>query len=112
IMALHPLIDAILVGQPEVAAYEFINFCTQKKENCSKQFSFAYRASTSNNIVIDPIITNTLSLDELPLPKRTIEVREATSHVNLEASRGCHFNCSFCHLSKTSVSFRSPQNVL
>src|SRR5207253_10506672 len=72
----------------------------------------AYRASTSNNIVIDPIITNTLSLDELPLPKRTIEVREATSHVNLEASRGCHFNCSFCHLSKTSVSFRSPQNVL
>ena len=39
-----------------------------------------------------------ISLNDLPFPVRDIEEGENGQYVNLEASRGCLFNCSFCHI--------------
>ncbi|HBL77059.1 MAG: hypothetical protein A2W90_19190 [Bacteroidetes bacterium GWF2_42_66] len=113
IMSTHKLIDAVLVGQPEIAALEFVQYCTSSNEHCFKEFSFAYRSSDNEDLIIDPLkIKKTIALDDLPFPKRSVELIEETTHVNLEASRGCHFNCSFCHHSKTNVNYRSPENVV
>jgi radical SAM superfamily enzyme YgiQ (UPF0313 family) len=37
-------------------------------------------------------------LSALPFPARDIEVMEDVGYVNMEASRGCRFGCSFCHV--------------
>lgn len=37
------------------------------------------------------------ALNDLPFPARDIEMRENINFINIEASRGCNFSCSFCH---------------
>ncbi len=63
-------------------------------------------------------LTFAISLNDLPFPARDIE--EDGQYVNIEASRGCLFNCSFCHIpsmrqtgaSKYSLAIRDPVLVV
>ena len=43
-------------------------------------------------------LSSAISLNSMPFPARDIEAKEDAQYVNLEASRGCFFNCSFCHI--------------
>lgn len=111
IMAANPFVDAILVGQPEVAALDFV----QSESNTNQggtTYSFARRDHVQTDMIVAPVVGRTVALENLPHPKRSVEIEETTPHVNLEASRGCTFGCSFCHLSKTAISYRSPASVI
>ncbi len=57
---------------------------------------------------------------ELPFPARDIEKIEKVSYINIESSRGCLMNCSFCHVAliarntrpKNKIEFRDPIQVV
>jgi len=61
-----------------------------------------------------------ITLDELPFPARDIEALERGSFINIEASRGCIYNCSFCHVplmgpqkeGMTTLDVRDPIKVV
>lgn len=61
-----------------------------------------------------------IPLSDLPFPARDIEQKEMVSFVNIEASRGCLFDCSFCHIPLMSempaktlpINMRDPVHVV
>ncbi|QQS16055.1 MAG: radical SAM protein [Candidatus Moraniibacteriota bacterium] len=59
-------------------------------------------------------------LNQLPFPARDVEKEELGSYINIEASRGCIYNCSFCHIPLATrkektvavMDFRDPVKVV
>lgn len=106
-------VDGILVGQPECAALDFVNYCIDSGRPNLEEAQFTRRDEIDSAKIINPIfIKKGIPLNDLPLPKRTVEKIEVTPHANIEASRGCAFNCSFCHLNKSPLTYRSPKAVV
>jgi tyrocidine synthetase III len=80
------------------------------KEKVAKQFSFT-SLSIGNKDKINPLVTasrpHIKNFDQLPRPSRTlidyekyhqyIGIAMAKHTVSIQTSRGCPFNCAFCH---------------
>lgn len=92
-------VDGIILGQPEETVYELIN--SFSKDFNKWDFSCPggiWRDTKDNSIKKAEKRKIKLGLDDLPFPARDIEKEEQVSYVNLEASRGCNFICSYCHV--------------
>ncbi len=114
-------LDGIFVDQPEASVIGLLP--TMSEDLMS--WDFQSLGSISRNPITGVVgvyrpIREPIPLSELPFPVRDIEAKERASFVNIEASRGCLFDCSFCHIplmSSTSVrslslNIREPELVV
>ncbi len=99
LMKIESWIDGIILGEPEKTVLELVNAFLDNGLNCDIKCLGGIWRNSRNGIVIKSVsIISPLSLNELPFPARDIEKIENGNYINLEASRGCIFNCSFCHI--------------
>lgn len=61
-----------------------------------------WRDPTTQLCTVYKVRVPQLSMDDLPFSTRDIERCEKGAFVNIEASRGCIFQCSFCHVPPTT----------
>ncbi len=99
LMAALGWLDGIFIDQPETSAGLLLETMTSDFST----WDFASPGSISRNpltavIGEHKLLTQPLPLSALPFPVRDIEEVEDVGYVNMEASRGCFFDCSFCHV--------------
>ena len=92
-------LDGVLLDQPEASAIRLLSTVSDDL----KSWDFESLGSVSRNPVSGIIgtyrpIESLVPLSDLPFPARDIEAKEDVLFVNIEASRGCLFDCSFCHI--------------
>lgn len=121
ILADHLWLDGVIVGQPEESAAELIKCLSG--ENLSWDLNCPggiWRDPTTGALTELTSRTSTVSLDALPFPARDLEVQEWGNYCNIEATRGCMYKCTFCHITATTVmdrksgfdNVRSPERVV
>jgi hypothetical protein len=92
-------LDGIFVDQPEASAsalLESMSIDLSSWDICSPG---SISRNPSTGFVGEHIpLRHPIPLSSLPFPARDIEEGEDVQYVNLEASRGCIFTCSFCHI--------------
>lgn len=99
IMKEEKWVDGIILGEPEKTVVDLINSLNRKNDRWDfKCPGGIWRNPKTNEIISGGVRAITKSLDELPFPARDIEKKEDVAYVNIEGSRGCIFNCSFCHV--------------
>ncbi|MFA6594414.1 MAG: radical SAM protein [Candidatus Buchananbacteria bacterium] len=118
IMADLPWLDGIIIGQPEETALELLSLISQKKP-IKKCAGGIWRKATGGRVSSYQLRSHRLKLNELPFPRRDVEKTERGLYVNLEASRGCVGQCSFCHIPLISnltgcsaIDYRQPKLVV
>lgn len=99
IMARLPWLDGIFIGQIESSATQLLSTMSEDLA----LWNFLAPGVISRNTATGLIegykpLANSISLSDLPFPARDIECKEDSLFVNIEASRGCLFSCSFCHI--------------
>lgn len=92
-------LDGIIIDQIEASAKCLLSTMSQDLES----WNVASPGSLSRNpitLVVEKHVRlmNPIPLSDLPFPARDIETGEDVLYVNIEASRGCLFDCSFCHI--------------
>lgn len=91
-------IDGVITGAIEETSLALVNSlnkdCSNFDTNCPRGI---WRKPSTNQISSNKIRNATISLNKLPFPARDIEAQENVKYINIEASRGCAFGCSFCH---------------
>jgi anaerobic magnesium-protoporphyrin IX monomethyl ester cyclase len=114
-------LDGIFVDQPEVSVVGL--FSTMSEDLMSSDFQSCgsiSRNTTTGIVGVYRPIKKPIPLSQLPFPARDVEAKENVSFVNIEASRGCLFDCSFCHtplmsgvtLKSLSLNIRDPKLVV
>jgi radical SAM superfamily enzyme YgiQ (UPF0313 family) len=90
----EPVVDYIVKGEGETIFAELIDKINNKLSlaDCAGIF---WR--NNNNVVENPSAPLLDQLDELPFPYRMKRKISNVAHFNLETSRGCLANCSFCN---------------
>lgn len=99
IMKNNNFIDGVILGDPEETICALIK--SANKEFSRWDYSLpggVWRDKVNKKIIFAKKREVSPDLDSLPFPARDIEKKENVSYINLEASRGCLFNCSFCHV--------------
>lgn len=110
IMSKNKFIDGILIGDPEETASELIKSADNKFSKWDYNLSGGvWRNQKTKKVIFAEKRKISQSLDSLPFPERDIEKMENVSYINLEASRGCIFNCSFCHVPAYHSQTTSPR---
>lgn len=98
-MQLEPWLDGIIIGNPEETALELLNSLSDDllmwNFSCSGGI---WRIPKTGELIVNCPRKQSKSLDELPFPARDIETQENSAYINIEATRGCYYNCSFCHV--------------
>jgi anaerobic magnesium-protoporphyrin IX monomethyl ester cyclase len=92
IMRVEKWVNGIIIGDPEETVLELLN-SMDKDYNWDKSIIGGYWENigfTGHRTPVD--------INKLPFPARDIETREKSAQINMEASRGCVYNCSFCHV--------------
>ncbi|PIR38944.1 MAG: hypothetical protein COV34_00120 [Candidatus Zambryskibacteria bacterium CG10_big_fil_rev_8_21_14_0_10_42_12] len=92
-------LDGIFMDQLEASAARLLSTMT---EDCTS-WDFLSHGVISRNLKTRTVedhrpLADPVPLSDLPFPARDIEMEENVSFVNIEASRGCLFDCSFCHI--------------
>jgi len=116
---LNPYIDFVVYGEGEYTFPEFLK-SVLKKSSFESVKGLAYKEN--GKIRVNPPVPLISNLDELPVPAfDLINVKNYTSVLaeknpvlSIFTSRGCPFNCSFCHRVHFGKKFRahSPERVL
>lgn len=99
IMKNNNFIDGIILGDPEETICALIK--SANKDFSRWDYSLpggVWRDKVNKKIIFTKKREVSPDLDSLPFPARDIETKENVAYINLEASRGCLFNCSFCHV--------------
>lgn len=116
IMESNGWVDGIIIESPEWVSLELVKTIRDGKRISSCRGGL-WRVG--NNVRHSAAPAPKVSLDDLPFPARDIEAAESESYVNIEASRGCLYNCSFCHIPLISgkrpdgsLDVRSPSKVV
>lgn len=107
LMSELPWLDGVFIDQLEVSANQLLSTMS----NDLSSWNLLSPGGVSRNPRTGIVGTHTplmspVPLSTLPFPARDIEAVEDVGFVNIEASRGCLFDCSFCHIpliSETSV---------
>lgn len=121
LLTFYKEIDGILIGDAEETSLELANSMLNNND-----FSWdikikggIWRDPNSKKIINNSLRETKLALNKLPPPNRSIEKREKAAIANLEMSRGCIANCSFCHIpimhglnNKTRRDFKNVKNVV
>ncbi|PIS07517.1 hypothetical protein COT78_03210 [Candidatus Berkelbacteria bacterium CG10_big_fil_rev_8_21_14_0_10_43_13] len=90
-------LDGVILGQPEETASELIAAVAQKGKWRDTRGGI-WRLSSGGLCEIERKIN--ISLSDLPFPARDVEIGERGKYINIEASRGCIYSCSFCHVGR------------
>jgi len=92
-------VDGIIVGQPEETVFELVQSLSKDLNKWDFNCPGGVWRNPKNNLISKIKKRKIkLTLDKLPFPARDIEEEEKESYINLEASRGCNFKCSYCHV--------------
>lgn len=110
-------LDGIILGQPEQTSLELLKNLEKKCEWWNTPGGI-WRSPKNKIIPVQK--SHDIKLNDLPFPSRDIEQRERGNYVNIESSRGCVYDCSFCHVRQywkssgnpTSFDFRNPKLVV
>jgi len=114
-----PWLDGILFGDTEETALDLAKLVVANKKitfrNCP---GGVWRKSNDKCYFNFVPRRRKFRLNSLPFPARDIEIMEKGSYANIESSRGCNGECSFCHVPMvsnisgcTSIDYRSPKLV-
>lgn len=106
-----PWLDGIIYGSPEITSLKILKSITIKDSQGFTPIDGGMWRAKDSSIVdsfSDPV---TVELDEVPFPARDIERKENAGFVNIEASRGCIYGCSFCHLPPMCM-FSGPKRMV
>lgn len=107
IMEANEWIDGIIIESPEWTSLELAKTIRDGK---SMSFCNGGIWRVGSSMKRSSVSAPKVLLNDLPLPARDIEEDESGSYVNIEASRGCLYNCSFCHI--PLVTGRQPDGSL
>ena len=100
IMLENPWLSGILYGYPEKAAEEVITKIKNGEDfSCVNGGIFWSQKGMIEKTGNDAFI----ALDDLPFPARDIEIYEPETLANIEASRGCAYRCSYCHINPSHI---------
>ncbi len=114
-------LDGIFVDQPEASVAGLLSTMSEDLMSWDFQSPGSISRNPTTGVVgVYRPIRKLIPLSELPFPARDVEVKEKVSFVNVEASRGCLFDCSFCHIplmsnvavKSLSVNIRDPKLVV
>lgn len=114
-------LDGIIVDQPEASVARLLRTMSEDLMFWDFQSPGSIsRNATTGIIEVYRPLTKLIPLSDLPFPVRDIEVNEKVLFVNIEASRGCLFDCSFCHIplmssvtvNSRSLNIRDPRLVV
>ncbi len=97
ILAEQEWLDGILYGYPEETACELLASMDAALAWDANCVGGLWRMPSGEIVDTGKRMMATLP-DDMPFPARDIEEKEKVGYVNIEASRGCMFNCSFCHV--------------
>ena len=92
----NPWLDGIIYGYPEETAADILASLDEQSARDTSISGGIWRDASGVHDRGKRLTT--VSMDELPFSARDIEREEDVAYVNIEASRGCLFNCSFCHV--------------
>ncbi|MCP1311572.1 B12-binding domain-containing radical SAM protein [Paenibacillus tyrfis] len=101
VIEFYPELDGIILGEGEETALELVKALQHDPMNYTWPVNIRgglWRDPVTGEIIEAEPRIPTLSLDQLPFPVREVEKKERAALANLEASRGCLANCSFCHI--------------
>ena len=105
----YPFIDAVVYGEGEITAVEFMN----NIENLKGVKGVIYREN--GKIIKNEPRPRIENLDSLPFPDRTlIDMNAYHGAFSIMTSRGCPHQCTFCCSPVTGKIFRyrNPKNVV
>ncbi|MCG2712049.1 MAG: B12-binding domain-containing radical SAM protein [Candidatus Omnitrophica bacterium] len=119
-----PNIDFAVIGEGEKAFPDLINILENKTGKLEEIGGIAFK-NKCGQIKITPG-QNIQDLDQIPFPRwdlveldkytkgrSFIRLKHSKLHMALITSRGCSFECSFCHnIFGKKFRWRSPENVL
>lgn len=88
-------LDGIIQGQPEETSLELVTKLLHSKSWIDTPGG-CWRTASNRVVTVPRHKYDTM--DELPFPARDIELFEYGNYINIEASRSCVYNCSFCHV--------------
>jgi uncharacterized Fe-S cluster-containing radical SAM superfamily protein len=113
-------IDYVCLGEGEIPLLSLAE-CIYRNKKADDVPNLAYRRGTTvfrNDSVRTPVDLDTLSYPDRDTLERWISQKRVTQ-VAMQNSRGCDYNCSFCHLPKAKRElvgydgrFRSVSNVI
>lgn len=101
IMNAYEEIDGIIYNDPEKTALELGKSLMENMIDFTWNVGIEgalWRNWKTNKIIDTHVRKNGFELNELPFPIRDIEEKEFLNIVNIEFSRGCIFNCAYCHM--------------
>lgn len=101
IMNAYKEIDGIIYNDPEKTALELAKSLMKDMVGYTwnTEIKGALWRNWKTNKIIDTYVRKDgFELNELPLPIRDIEEKEFLNIANIEFSRGCIFNCAYCHM--------------
>jgi len=115
-------IDAVFVGESEGAFRDFLD-CVSQKKSFKNINNIAYRSN--GGVVINPLNSLILDLDELPYSDRDNiyfeQSLKAIGFASFYFSRGCPYLCSYCSnhaiaksygLERNNTRYRSPESCI
>jgi len=118
----NPDVDIIAIGECETTINELL-IRIQKGQQVGRLPGYWYKHM--GQVIKNPIGDLPDPLDELPFPDRSVLAEQVSNnHIdafNLMSSRGCPFECSYCHNIYLKdyykgkgkfVRFRSPENII
>jgi radical SAM superfamily enzyme YgiQ (UPF0313 family) len=121
IMKEYEEIDGIIYNNPEKTALELAKSLMLDQVNLiwnTKIEGALWRDWNTKKLIDTGIRNNGFKLDEMPMPIRDVEKIEFLNIANIEFSRGCIYNCSYCHMSAlknnsyTRLQEKSPEKVI
>jgi 5-methoxy-6-methylbenzimidazole methyltransferase len=110
ILQKRPALDSVVIGEPEISFAELVS---DSKVN-PKIPGIAFRNELGTiSLARRPLIKD---LDIIPFPVRT-PASYRLPEVNLQGSRGCYGNCTFCYINpfygeKSRWRGRTPENIV
>lgn len=98
IMKVNDWLDGIVTGAIEETVLELVESINSRRKVFNvKCCGGIWRDSLTGIIYSNKKRSALMALNDLPFPARDIEMQENINFINIEASRGCNFSCSFCH---------------
>ena len=101
-------LDGVFIDQLEASSVRLLSTMSEDFVNWDLLSPGSISRDTQSGLVGKYVpLSAPIPLSNIPFPARDIEMKEDVSYVNIEASRGCLFNCSFCHIPLVS---KLPKN--
>ncbi len=93
-------LDFLIKGEGEIAFKELLDYLQGQRE-LNQVHNIIYKDQNTNKIITNKI-THLQNLDELPFPY-IIGTKKDYAVIRMETTRGCLFNCKFCHYAQPEL---------